>query len=34
MSFEDLETALQKAFDASTRIYKERGFQRRIAYQC
>ena len=32
MSFEDLETALQKAFDESTRIYKERGFQRRIGF--
>jgi nicotinamidase-related amidase len=32
MSDDSLEEALQKAFDASTRIYKERGFQRRIGF--
>jgi nicotinamidase-related amidase len=28
----DLDAALQRAFDESTRIYKERGFQRRIGF--
>ena len=32
MSYETLEAALQQAFDESTRIYKERGFQRRIGF--
>lgn len=31
-SLEDLDAILQKAFDESTRIYKERGFQRRIGF--
>lgn len=29
---DDLDEVLQKAFDESTRIYKERGFQRRIGF--
>lgn len=29
---EELEKVLQEAFDASTRIYQERGFQRRIGF--
>ncbi len=29
---EDLDAVLQRAFDASTRIYAERGFQRRIGF--
>ena len=29
---EDLDAVLQKAFDASSKIYKERGFQRRIGF--
>jgi len=32
MEIENLDAMLQKAFDASTRIYKERGFQRRIGF--
>jgi N-carbamoylsarcosine amidase len=32
MSNDALEAALQQAFDESTRIYKERGFQRRIGF--
>ena len=28
----DLDKILQQAFDESTRIYKERGFQRRIGF--
>jgi N-carbamoylsarcosine amidase len=32
MPHDDLEAALQRAFDASTRIYQERGFQRRIGF--
>jgi N-carbamoylsarcosine amidase len=32
MEHQELEAALQKAFDESTRIYKERGFQRRIGF--
>jgi N-carbamoylsarcosine amidase len=32
MSNDALEAALQRAFDESTRIYKERGFQRRIGF--
>ena len=32
MEIEDLDAVLQKAFDESTRIYKERGFQRRIGF--
>jgi N-carbamoylsarcosine amidase len=32
MDHHELEAALQKAFDESTRIYKERGFQRRIGF--
>ena len=32
MSHDALEAALQQAFDESTRIYKERGFQRRIGF--
>ncbi|MEX0279810.1 MAG: isochorismatase family protein [Arenibacterium sp.] len=32
MDIEDLDAVLQKAFDESTRIYKERGFQRRIGF--
>jgi N-carbamoylsarcosine amidase len=32
MSTEALEAALQQAFDESTRIYRERGFQRRIGF--
>jgi nicotinamidase-related amidase len=31
-SNEDLDAVLQRAFDESTRIYKERGFQRRIGF--
>lgn len=31
-AIEDLDAVLQKAFDESTRIYKERGFQRRIGF--
>ena len=31
-STEDLDAVLQRAFDESTRIYKERGFQRRIGF--
>lgn len=32
MDDEDLDAVLQKAFDESTRIYAERGFQRRIGF--
>jgi N-carbamoylsarcosine amidase len=32
MAHEDLEAALQRAFDESTRIYQARGFQRRIGF--
>ena len=32
MAHDELEAALQRAFDESTRIYKERGFQRRIGF--
>ena len=32
MDNEDLDAVLQKAFDESTRIYAERGFQRRIGF--
>lgn len=32
MDEEDLDAVLQKAFDESTRIYAERGFQRRIGF--
>lgn len=32
MDTEDLDAVLQKAFDESTRIYAERGFQRRIGF--
>ena len=32
MSYESLEAALQQAFDESTRIYRERGFARRIGF--
>ncbi len=32
MAHDELESALQRAFDESTRIYKERGFQRRIGF--
>jgi len=32
MAHEDLEAALQRAFDESTRIYQQRGFQRRIGF--
>jgi N-carbamoylsarcosine amidase len=32
MSTDALESALQQAFDESTRIYRERGFQRRIGF--
>ena len=32
MSDRDLEAVLKQTFDASTRIYKERGFQRRIGF--
>lgn len=32
MTIENLDEILQKAFDESTRIYKERGFQRRIGF--
>ncbi len=32
MAGTDLDTALQMAFDESTRIYRERGFQRRIGF--
>ena len=32
MEIENLDAMLQKAFDASTKIYKERGFQRRIGF--
>jgi N-carbamoylsarcosine amidase len=32
MSHDALEAALQQAFDESTRIYRERGFQRRIGF--
>lgn len=28
----DLDKILQQAFDASTKIYQERGFQRRIGF--
>ena len=31
-AIEDLDAVLQQAFDESTRIYKERGFQRRIGF--
>lgn len=31
-AIEDLDAVLQRAFDESTRIYKERGFQRRIGF--
>lgn len=31
-SIEDLDAVLQKAFDASSKIYAERGFQRRIGF--
>ncbi len=31
-TIEDLDAVLQRAFDESTRIYKERGFQRRIGF--
>lgn len=31
-SVDDLDRILQEAFDASTRIYQERGFQRRIGF--
>jgi N-carbamoylsarcosine amidase len=29
---EDLDAVLQRVFDESTRIYKERGFQHRIGF--
>ena len=29
---EDLDAVLQRAFDESTKIYKKRGFQRRIGF--
>lgn len=32
MTIENLDEILQQAFDESTRIYKERGFQRRIGF--
>lgn len=32
MTIENLDKILQQAFDESTRIYKERGFQRRIGF--
>ena len=32
MSLENLEATLQEAFDASTKIYEERGFSRRIGF--
>ena len=32
MQIEDLDEMLQKAFDESTKIYRERGFQRRIEF--
>ena len=32
MSLENLEATLQEAFDASTKIYEERGFRRRIGF--
>ena len=32
MTIENLDEMLQKAFDESTRIYAERGFQRRIGF--
>jgi N-carbamoylsarcosine amidase len=32
MEIEDLDAVLQKAFDESSRIYAERGFQRRIGF--
>ena len=32
MEIENLDAMLQKAFEASTKIYKERGFQRRIGF--
>ncbi len=32
MTIENLDAILQQAFDESTRIYKERGFQRRIGF--
>ena len=32
MSYQKLDEALQRAFDESTRIYRERGFQRRIGF--
>ncbi len=32
MTMENLDEILQKAFDESTRIYRERGFQRRIGF--
>lgn len=34
MENEELDAALQKAFDESTRIYRERGFARRIGFGC
>ena len=32
MELDNLDAMLQKAFDESTKIYKQRGFQRRIGF--
>ena len=32
IDIKDLDKVLQQAFDASTAVYKERGFQRRIGF--
>jgi N-carbamoylsarcosine amidase len=34
MDIENLDAMLQKAFDESSKIYRQRGFQRRIGFGC